>query len=97
MLRSLLTQLRVIGFFEGVSYLLLLGIAMPIKYFAHDPVPVKIVGMIHGVLFTAFVVWVLLVGRTHGWPFKRYVLAAMASIVPFGTFVFDRTLRHDRS
>lgn len=90
-----LTQLRIIGFLEGTSYLVLLFVAMPLKYLADSPGMVRVVGMAHGVLFVMFVVWVLLVGRKHRWPFVRYVYAAIASVVPFGTFVFDRTLRHE--
>lgn len=92
---SLLKQLRIIGFLEGTSYLVLLFVAMPLKYVADSPGAVRVVGMAHGVLFVMFVVWVLLVGRKYRWPFVRYIHAAIASVVPFGTFVFDRTLRHE--
>ncbi len=88
-----------IGILEGISYLVLLFIAMPIKYieaFGGNPTPVKVVGMAHGVLFVAFVLWVLLVGRMQRWRFKRYAAAAVASVLPFGTFVFDRTLKHEQ-
>ena len=90
----MLTQLRIIGILEGTSYLVLLLIAMPLKYFADSPGAVRIVGMAHGVLFVMFVAWVLMVGYRYRWPFVRYVYAAIASVVPFGTFVFDRTLRN---
>ncbi len=89
----MLNQLRIIGLLEGTSYLVLLLVAMPLKYFADSPGMVRVVGMAHGVLFVMFVGWVLLVGRKHRWPFVWYVYAAIASVVPFGTFVFDRTLR----
>lgn len=93
----MLTQLRIIGFLEGTSYLVLLFIAMPLKYFAESAGAVRVVGTAHGVLFVMFVVWVLVVGYRHRWPFVRYVYAAIASVVPFGTFVFDRTLRHEHA
>ncbi len=88
----MLTQLRIIGCLEGISYLVLLFVAMPLKYFANWPDAVKHVGMAHGVLFVAFAMWVLMVGVTYRWPIHRYGQAALASVLPFGTFVFDRTL-----
>ncbi len=92
----MINQLRIIGFVEGISYLVLLFVAMPLKYGAGWPDAVRVVGMSHGILFVMFVVWVLIVGRTYRWRFSRYVYAAIASVVPFGTFVFDRTLRHQQ-
>lgn len=89
----MINQLRIIGFVEGVSYLVLLFVAMPLKYLAGWPDAVRVVGMAHGVLFMMFVVWVLIVGRQSRWRFSRYMCAGVASVVPFGTFVFDRTLR----
>lgn len=96
-MKDLLSQLRLIGLLEGTSFLLLLFIAMPLKHLADSPGAVRVIGTIHGGLFIAFVLWVLLVGRRDRWPFKRYVHAAIASVLPFGTFVFDRTLRHEQS
>jgi integral membrane protein len=85
--------LRVIGIAEGISLLVLMGIAMPLKYFAGNPGPVKYVGWIHGSLFMAFMATVLVVYFQKGWPFKRVVLAFIAAFLPFGTFVFDKWLQ----
>jgi integral membrane protein len=85
--------LRITGMLEGISLLVLMGIAMPLKYMANKPEAVKYTGWIHGVLFVVFmalVVWVYLQQR---WPFRRVIMAFLAALLPFGTFVFDRWLR----
>src|SRR3954462_15791089 len=78
--------LRITAFLEGVSFLLLLGVAMPMKYLAGNPEPVRHVGMIHGILFVAFLALVLLVKDSRDWPMKTAVLAIVAALIPFGTF-----------
>jgi integral membrane protein len=85
--------LRLVLLLEGVSFLVLLFIAMPLKYFADAPLAVRIVGSVHGFLFLVLL-YVLL--RTHidrAWPVRRTMYAFASSLVPFGTFVFDRSLR----
>ena len=88
-------RLRLIGIAEGLSLLVLLGIAMPLKYLANQPEAVKITGWIHGVLFVAFVVAVLVMYYERNWPFKKVVLAFIAAFLPFGTFVFDAHLKKE--
>ena len=90
-----LRQLRLVAFLEGVSFLVLLFVAMPLKYFAGLPLAVRIVGSIHGVLFIAFVMVLIRVSIARDWPFRRSLLAFVSSIVPFGTFVFDASLRRE--
>jgi integral membrane protein len=90
-----LNRLRLVGFLEGVSFLVLLGIAMPLKYLADIPEAVRIVGWGHGLLFILFVAAVAHTTFTIGWPFKRVAGALLASLLPFGTFVLDRQLRRD--
>lgn len=85
--------LRVIGIAEGISLLVLMGIAMPLKYWAGHPQPVKYVGWAHGLLFIAFMMTAVVVYFQKGWPFKRVILAFIAAFLPFGTFVFDRWLQ----
>ena len=86
---------RKIAFAEGVSFLVLLFIAMPLKYFAGFPMAVTIVGSIHGALFVAFMVLAFLVrekyNKSLGWGFKAFI----ASIVPFGTFYMDKQWRRE--
>ncbi len=89
LLKTSLGRLRIIGFAEGISYLLLLGIAMPLKYMYNLPEAVRIVGMIHGLLFVLYVLYVIMVTVELGWTFGKMVLALIASLIPFGTFWAD--------
>ena len=86
-------SLRAIGFLEGISFLLLLFIAMPMKYVWGNPILVKYVGMGHGVLFIAFLVILFVVCEKQKWSLKMFILWLMASILPFGPFVFDHKLK----
>ena len=83
---------KFIGDVEGISYLVLIGIAMPLKYWAHHPMPVKITGAIHGGLFVLFVLAILVCGLTEKWTIKKMALAFIASLLPFGTFVFNKKM-----
>jgi integral membrane protein len=85
-------HLRLAGKVEGVSYLLLLGVAMPLKYFAGMPFAVKIVGWAHGVLFVAFVIVLLMAMLRARLSFAQACSAFIASLLPFGPFVIDRRL-----
>ncbi len=95
MLSNSIGWLRLIGIAEGVSYLVLLGIAMPLKYIAGMPMAVRIVGMLHGVLFVLFVLAVAWVAISRRWPKLRIGEAVFASLYPFGTFIFDRKLKQE--
>ncbi|MCA9507661.1 MAG: DUF3817 domain-containing protein [Myxococcales bacterium] len=79
-----------LGRLEGTSFLLLLFIAMPLKYYAHLPVAVKILGPVHGFLFLGYVVWALWCGLELKWSSKKYFLAFLAAVFPFGTFIFEK-------
>ena len=81
---------RVTGWLEGASFLILLFIAMPLKYIAGHPEAVRYVGMTHGLLFVAYVVFSNMVAEELEWPGKTRLYAVIAAIVPTGTFVFDR-------
>lgn len=85
--------LRFTGNLEGISYLILLLIAMPLKYFLDYPLAVTIVGAIHGVLFVAFVIMVALVFFTKRWSFFWAVWAVFLAFIPFGTFYLDKQLK----
>jgi integral membrane protein len=93
LLASSMGRLRVVAFVEGVSYLVLVGIAMPLKYLGGIPEPVRAVGMAHGVLFITFCFALLAVLLQARLTFWRSVLTFLSSLVPFGTFVIDRYLR----
>lgn len=93
LLRTPIGRLRVIAFVEGVSFLVLLGVAMPLKYFADLPEAVKIFGWIHGLLFVLYLISVAEVTFRRRWSFAQIVGAIVASLIPFGTFALDRRLR----
>ena len=88
----MLKILRITGLLEGISLLMLFGIAMPMKYAMGEPLMVEIVGMAHGILFIAYVLLVLIVGVSLKWKVFPMLLAIMASVVPFGTFIADKKL-----
>ena len=81
---------RVISFLEGVSYLLLLFIASPIKYFQGDASYVKILGMPHGILFMLYIVMAIVLQKEMKWNLKTLGIVMVASILPFGTFYVDK-------
>ena len=85
-------RLRLVGKVEAVSYLLLLFVAMPLKYLAGIPLAVKVVGWIHGALFVAFCASLMQVWTEHGWPWTRCALVFVASLIPFGPFAIDGRL-----
>lgn len=89
-MKNTIRWFRIIAIAEGISFLILLGIAMPLKYFAGIPIAVTIAGSIHGLLFIAFMILAWEVKNILDKPFTWYVKAFIASILPFGTFVFDR-------
>jgi integral membrane protein len=88
-----LRWLRSLGKIEGISYLLLLGIAMPLKYFADLPMAVKVVGWAHGILFVALCVVLFQVWRDRNWAWKRASMVFVAALLPFGPFVIDERLK----
>ena len=85
--------LRVVGFLEGISFFLLLFIAMPLKYILGNAILVKYVGMGHGVLFIAFLAVLFIVCEKQKWSIKVFIYGLIASILPFGPFVFDHYLK----
>ncbi len=80
---------KIIAFLEGVSLLLLLFIAMPMKYFFNKPELVSSVGMAHGVLFIAYIVLATVLFMDKRWDLKIYAFICLASIIPFGTFIVE--------
>ena len=92
---TVLRQLRLVALLEGSSFVVLLFIAMPLKYLAGLPLAVRIVGSVHGLLFLLFMAALYRAARLRNWPLGRTLLAFLSSIVPFGTFIFDRSLRRE--
>lgn len=81
---------RIISFLEGLSYILLLFIATPIKYMLGNDLFVKILGMPHGLLFIAYLVIATILKYNLNWKTKTYAIILIASVVPFGTFYINK-------
>lgn len=81
---------RIVSFLEGVSYVLLLFIATPIKYLQDNPEYVKLLGMPHGILFMLYVVLAFVIKPEMKWSNKIFGIVLLCSIIPFGTFYMDR-------
>ncbi len=92
-MKTRITNLRLIGFIEGVSFLVLLLIAMPLKYYLNFPMAVKITGWIHGLLFILYVIAVMMAIKSMKWNWFSVMVALAASLIPVGTFVLDKSLR----
>lgn len=88
-----LDRLRLASILDGISYLVLLGIAMPLKYLADMPLAVRIVGSIHGFLFVVLCVYLLLALIKKVLTFKWCVIVFFCAIVPFAPFFLDRRLK----
>ncbi|MBM3760718.1 MAG: DUF3817 domain-containing protein [Acidobacteria bacterium] len=86
------TWLRRAGYAEGVSFLALLGIAMPLKYAFGLPQAVRVIGSLHGALFIIYAVLVLTTARAYRWPGKLIGLGLLAAFLPFGPFWFDKRI-----
>lgn len=95
MTNTVLGRLRAVGIAEGVSFLVLLGIAMPLKYLAGQPLMVKVVGWAHGVLFVGYVLAVFQAAAVYRWPLMRTGVALVASLLPFGTFALEPRWRRE--
>ena len=80
---------RIISFFEGISYLLLLFIAVPLKYFYGDEFLVKILGMPHGILFMLYIFFSIILKNKMNWSIRETIEIMIGSIIPFGTFYID--------
>lgn len=81
---------RIVAFLEGVSYILLLFIAVPVKYLGGDDQWVKLLGMPHGLLFVAYILMAFLIKEDENWNRSELFIVLVCSILPFGTFYIDR-------
>lgn len=82
-----------VGHWEGLSYLLLLFIAMPLKYLAGMPEAVKVMGSVHGFLFVAFLYFLILLKAEHDFPISSLFWGFVLSLIPFGTFFLRRFVK----
>ncbi len=93
LLKTSIGRLRIAGFLEGLSLIVLMGFAMPMKYIAGDPSYVRMVGSIHGALFILFAIQLYLTAEEKNWSYKDIPLKLMIScFIPFGTFYLDHKI-----
>lgn len=97
-LSNTLGRLRLTGILEGLSFIILLTVAMPLKYMAGKPEMVSIVGMAHGILFVLYIFLTIQAKLQYLWDWKKMFALWVASIVPLGTFYADyKLLRYEKA
>jgi integral membrane protein len=87
-----ISRLRMLGYFEALSWVFLLFIAMPLKYFGGKPLMVTYVGWVHGILFILYSLHLVLAMRLQSWSFGKLVTGGIAAFLPFGTLWFDKRI-----
>ena len=92
-MKTVTGRFRIAGIWEGVSLLLLIFIAMPLKYFADISSAVAVMGMIHGILFPLYLIALVHLAVVKKWKITRWLMGGLAGLLPFGTFVFESYLR----
>lgn len=90
-----LKRFRLISILEGLSFLILLFIAMPLKYMMDLPLAVTYVGWVHGLLFVVYIYVVFPAAHKLEWNFRKTFFALVVSILPFGPFIFDKNLTRE--
>lgn len=93
-MKNSLKNFRIMGLIEGSSLLILLFIAMPLKYFVDLPEAVSFVGPIHGALFTLYILFIAYMTFISRWPFRFSIGAFAAAFIPFGNIVLDKRLEN---
>lgn len=93
--KSLLDRFRVVAIFEGISYLALLFIAMPLKYMAGMPQAVKYTGWVHGILFITYCYLLFRLWTSYKWPLKKAAGIFVASLLPFAPFIVEKRLKKE--
>ena len=94
---SELKKFRIINKIEGYSFLILLFIAMPLKYMAGFPIATKIAGMLHGVLFIAFIYQLIVATDETPFSKKEAFIFFIASVIPFGSFYTEKVCKEKES
>ena len=89
---SVIKILRTLAVLEGISYLLLLGVCMPLKYIWDIPEPTYPIGLAHGFLFVSYGIMVLVATQKFKWKFKTFFWSGFAAFLPFGTFIADKKI-----
>ena len=86
----MLSFFRILSLLEGVSFLAILFVTMPLKYLFEEPGPNKIIGIVHGVLFLLYIAIAVLLKSERNWSTKTLTIILLCSIIPFGTFWMDK-------
>lgn len=86
---------KIVSLLEGVSYILLLFIATPIKYLQDNPEYVKMLGMPHGLLFVVYIIMAIMLKYELDWKGKTFGIVCLLSILPFGTFFVGKYLKKE--
>lgn len=84
------TTFRYLSILEALSFLLLLFVAMPLKYIWDMPVYVRVIGMAHGILFVLYIVGSYVLYEKLKWSFKTWVVVMICAVLPFGPFYADK-------
>jgi integral membrane protein len=95
MMPSTIKAFTTVALIEGISYVVLLGIAMPLKYFFDMPLAVRLAGWAHGVLFMLYGLFLLLCWIRHKWSFGRVAWYFLASLLPVLPFIVEKNLRKE--
>ena len=80
---------KIIATLEGISLLVLLFVAMPLKYIWEMPEVVRMVGMAHGLLFIGYIILAIMLKIEDNWAWKKFLIICVASVIPFGTFYIE--------
>jgi integral membrane protein len=96
MFKDAFSRFRIISLLEGISFLILVFIAMPIKYIGENPYPVKIAGMGHGVLFILFCIFLLEALKKCNWDIKVALKYFILSLIPFGFILIEKDLKKQK-
>lgn len=89
----MVTFFKIIAWLEGISYILLLFVAVPIKYLQGNPEYVKLLGMPHGLLFVAYIIVAIMLKYDQDWSGKTLTIVCLLSLLPFGTFFIGKFLK----
>ncbi|MCP9755505.1 DUF3817 domain-containing protein [Lacihabitans sp. CCS-44] len=93
LIKTKIGRLRIIGFLEGITLLILVFVAVPLKYYFGNPSLTKMLGPVHGAIFLLFLFNSLSVGVEQGWKFRTTTWKViLACFIPFGTFYIDKTI-----
>lgn len=93
----MISRLRVVGLAEGCTLLLLVGVAVPLKHLGGLPSATSVLGPVHGLAFLLYVATLVETAIAEGWPRRDWMRAALACLVPFGTFLNDAWLRRKQA